>query len=109
MSELITQPRHDGFDLAKIFRRDQEIYILSRPRKTGHMQSKTTNESELNILLAEFLQQFFENQFEIHFSPCFYFAIEVATLGLSGFTSKTRLPGMTIRSISSIGIAPSKT
>ena len=38
-----------------------------------------------------------------------YLTIDDATFGLSGFTSRVRVFGMMMRSMSSIGIAPSKT
>lgn len=44
-----------------------------------------------------------------HLKLCVYLTIDDAIFGLSGFRSRVRVFGMMIRSISSIGIAPSKT
>lgn len=38
-----------------------------------------------------------------------HFAVDAGMFGLSGFAMSYRLAGLTIRSMSSIGIAPSKT
>jgi len=74
-------------------------------RQTSVAYTKQARHSRVGVQVAE--QQKFHG--ESWFRERGYFTMEVAMFGLPGLTSRVRVFGTTTRSMSSIGMAPSKT